>query len=124
MKLVVGDVVRDRTDMALGTVTGVVNHGTDRLVAVRLPGGGQRFIEPRGVAIVARRVEPITTGRKVVAVFALVVGLLAAYFGWQAARDIGADWGLAILAGLGGYTAVVVQYQWWLRVSGPRRFHV
>ncbi|MEU7132949.1 hypothetical protein [Streptomyces sp. NPDC046261] len=124
MKLAIGDVVRGRDALALGTVAGVTSTDTGRLVMVQLPDGGFHFSDPGSLIVVARRTAPTTTGRNVVALLAFGIALFAAFVGCRSARELGADWLLAFLSGLGGHTAVMAAYQWWLRLTGPRRFRV
>ncbi|GGP72454.1 hypothetical protein [Streptomyces abikoensis] len=124
MKLAIGDVVRACDDKALGTVAGVVGRGREKLVMIHGYGGMRRFTEPGGLELVARHTAPMTTGRQAVALIALGLALLAAYIGCRSARDLGASWLLSFLAGFGGYGAVMTAYQWWFRLTGPRRFRV
>lgn len=124
MKLAIGDVVRARDDKALGTVAGVVGRGNDRLVMIHGYGGMRRFTEPGGLELIARHTAPMTTGRHIVALIAFGLALLTAYIGCHSARDLGASWPLSFLAGFGGYGAVMTAYQWWFRLTGPRRFRV
>ncbi|MFD0386006.1 hypothetical protein ACFQ2B_37345 [Streptomyces stramineus] len=52
------------------------------------------------------------------------IALAAAFIGCRSAEELGADWLLTFLAGLGSYQAVVSAYQCWLHLTGPRRFRV
>ncbi|MFF4735053.1 hypothetical protein ACFY2W_04005 [Streptomyces sp. NPDC001262] len=124
MKLAIGDVVRVRDDKALGTVAGITDRETERLVLVRVPGGGTCITEPRELTIVARPVAPMTTGRSVVALFALGVALVAGFISCRSAQELGASWALTLVSSLGGFCAVMITYQWCLRLTGPRRFRV
>jgi hypothetical protein len=124
MQLAIGDVVRDRNDLVLGTVAGVTNHPGGGLVAVYLPGDAVRLCHPSDLDVVARYVKPATTRQGVIALGVVILGLLAAYVGSDAAWEQGAGWPLVLLSGLGPHTAVMTAYQWALRLTGPRRFRV
>lgn len=124
MHLALGDVVRDRTDMALGTVVGVATQaGVSSLsrVAVHVPGGSVRLSDPYDLEIVARHAGPATARRGLTA---LVVLAVAAVLGCLYARTAGADWLLMFLAGLGAFAAVTATYHLAVRLTGPRRFRV
>ncbi|MCD9144335.1 hypothetical protein [Streptomyces albireticuli] len=120
MKLAIGDVVQGHHEVALGTVAGITDHGDGKLVVVRVPGGGLRLLEPNALTLIARRTMPVTRGRSV----ATLIALIAAFIGCRSADDLGADWLLTVLAGLGSFKAVVIAYQCWLHLTGPRRFRV
>lgn len=124
MKLALGDVVLDRTDMALGTVAGHASHDGQNLVAVQVPGHGVRLAEPGDLVVKARCSRPSTPLRTVLTLAVLIVALLMAFIGAHSARDLGADWLLTSLSGLGGYTAVAWLHQGWLHLTGPRRFRI
>ncbi|WP_338677563.1 hypothetical protein V1460_34760 [Streptomyces sp. SCSIO 30461] len=124
MQLAIGDVVRDRSDMALATVAGLTTSAEGNLVALRLSGGGVRLAAPYDLDLVARYSRPPTAAHTVVSVLALVVALATAVVGWRSAWALGADWPLAFLTGLGCCTAVKLTFQSWVRLTGPRRFRV
>ncbi|MEU5424319.1 hypothetical protein AB0H73_01735 [Streptomyces olivoreticuli] len=124
MKLAIGDVVRGRDGADLGVVAGIVNHGSAKLVMVEGPGGMPHLATPSALVVVARRVQPTTTVQGFVALTAVSVALLAAYIGCRSAEELGADWLLTVLSGLGGYAAVMGVHQWWVLLTGPRRFRV
>ena len=124
MQLAIGDVVRDRGDMALATVAGLTTNVEGNLVALQLSGGGVRLTAPYDLDVVARYATPPTAGRTVVTVIALVASLIAAVIGWHSAQELGADWPLALLTALGSCTAVKLAFQSWARLTGPRRFRV
>ncbi|UQI47879.1 hypothetical protein M1P56_27860 [Streptomyces sp. HU2014] len=124
MKLAIGDVVQGHHEVALGTVAGITDHGDGKLVVVRVPGGGLRLLEPGALTLVARHAMPVTPGRSVAALIVLGIALVAAFIGCRSAEGLGADWLLTVLAGLGSYKAVVLVYQCWLHLTGPRRFRV
>ncbi|MCX4824391.1 hypothetical protein OG883_31960 [Streptomyces sp. NBC_01142] len=124
MKLAIGDVVRDRSDMALGTVIGVTSQTGGNLVAFYVSSHTVRLGEPDRLDVVARHTKPPTKARRVLALIAFSLALLAAFLGGHSARETGADWPLTSLASLGGYMAVAMTYHWGGRLTGPRRFHV
>lgn len=127
MFLGIGDVVRDRSDMALGIVVGITSRATDNRVAVYVSGdvGSMvRLSEPYDLDLLARHSRPNSTGRRVLALVALALSVLAALYGCLSAHALGADWLLMFLSGLGGCTAVLTTYQWCSRLTGPRRFRV
>ncbi|MEU5418752.1 hypothetical protein ACH4UT_28630 [Streptomyces sp. NPDC020799] len=124
MKLAIGDVVRGHDDTDLGVVAGVVNQGASCLVMVEVPGGMRRLAAPGALVVVARSVRPTTPVQGVVGLIAVIIGLLAAYIGCRSAQELGADWLLTVLSGLGGYTLVMTAHQCWVTLTGPRRFRV
>ncbi|RLV01335.1 hypothetical protein CTZ27_12600 [Streptomyces griseocarneus] len=125
MKLGIGDVVRDRNgNTLLGSVAGITSQENVTYVVLRLPGGGKHLADPSSLQVMARRAEAPTTGQSVVAVIALLISFFAAYVGCRSAQNLGADWLLTVLCGLGGYSAVMTVFQMWLRLTGPRRFRV
>jgi hypothetical protein len=124
MRLALGDVLRDRTDLALGTFIGVARRPSGTLVALHVPGAAVRLRDPRDVEVVARYSGPTTFRHGVVALAVLVIAGTAAYLACHSAQELGAHWGLTSLAGLGAYSAVMATHRWWLRLTGPRRFRV
>ncbi|WP_405849199.1 hypothetical protein OG211_18360 [Streptomyces niveus] len=128
MYLGIGDVVRDRSDMAVGIVVGVTRPATGNRVAVYVSGdvgsSTVRLSEPYDLDLLARHSRPNSTGRRVLALVALALSVLAAFYGCLSAHALGADWLLMFLSGLGGCTAVLTTYQWCSRLTGPRRFRV
>ncbi|WP_282685898.1 MULTISPECIES: hypothetical protein [unclassified Streptomyces] len=124
MQLAIGDVVRDRGDMALATVAGMATNAEGNLVALQLSGGGVRLTAPYDLDLVARHSRPPSAAHTVVSVLVLVVALAAAVIGWRSAQELGAGWPLAVLTGLGCCTAVKLAYDSWDRLTGPRRFRV
>lgn len=127
MHLALGDVVRDRTDMALGTVVGVAAQaGVSSLsrVAVHVPGSPVRLSDPYDLDLVARHTRPATARRGLAALVVLALALLAAVLGCLYARAAGADWLLMFLASLGAFAAVTATYHLGVRLTGPRRFRV
>lgn len=127
MHLALGDVVRDRTDMALGTVVGVATQagagGLSR-VAVHVAGSSVRLSDPYDLDIVARHTRPETARRGVAALVVLALAVLAAVLGCLYALAADADWLLMFLAGLGAFAAVTATYHLGVRLTGPRRFRV
>ncbi|WP_327736262.1 hypothetical protein OG749_23305 [Streptomyces nojiriensis] len=124
MQLAIGDVVRDRADMALATVAGMTAHAEGNLVALQLSGGGVRLTPAYGLDLVARHSRPPSAAHTVVSVLVIVVALAAAVIGWHSAQELGAGWPLAFLTGFGCCTGVKLAYDSWVRLTGPRRFHV
>ncbi|MFE5729296.1 hypothetical protein ACFQ7A_00050 [Streptomyces sp. NPDC056528] len=124
MQLAIGDVVRDRGDMALATVAGMATNAEGNLVALQLSGGGVRLTAPYDLDLVARHSQPPSAARTVVTILVLVLSLAAAVIGWYSAQELGAGWPLALLTGLGCCTAVKFMFQSWTRLTGPRRFRV
>ncbi|MCX4787672.1 hypothetical protein OG369_16205 [Streptomyces sp. NBC_01221] len=126
MHLAIGDVVRDRGDMALATVAGLATNAEGNLVALRLSGGGVRLTAPYDLDLVARYSHPPTTARMARTVIALLVAVavVAAGIGWQSAQESGVEWPMAFLTGLGSYTVGRIAFQSLLRLTGPRRFRV
>lgn len=124
MRLALGDVVRDRTDMAIGTVIGVTTQAEIRRVAVYVPGSPIRLTAPYDLDVLAHHSSPTARGRGWTALAVVVLAALAAVLGCQYARTAGADWLLMFLAGLGSFGTVTTAYQWWVRLTGPRRFRV
>ncbi|MFC8829371.1 hypothetical protein ACFT9I_28950 [Streptomyces sp. NPDC057137] len=128
MYLGIGDVVRDRSDMAVGIVVGVTSRATGNRVAVyvsgNVSGNAVRLSEPYDLDLLARHARPTSTRRGVLALGVLVLSVLAAFYGCLSAHALGAGWLLMFLSGLGGCTAVLTAYQWCSRLTGPRRFRV
>ena len=124
MQLAIGDVVRDRGDMALATVAGLATNIEGNLVALQLSGGGVRLTAPYDLDLVARYTSPPTASRTVATVIVLVASLIAAVSGWVSAQELGAGWALALLTALGSSTAVRLAYTSWGHLTGPRRFRV
>ncbi|WP_372408720.1 hypothetical protein [Streptomyces luteireticuli] len=124
MKLAIGDVVRDRADMALGTVAGLTSFGSEKCVTVQLPDGGLRLLAPGAMEVVGRHVVQPTAGQGIIALLSLVASLVVVFLSGRAAGDLGGDWLLTILCGLGGHYMVMLAYQWWTRFTSPRRFRI
>ncbi|WP_405797379.1 hypothetical protein [Streptomyces sp. NBC_01506] len=124
MYLGIGDVVRDRADMAVGIVVGVTSRATGNRVAVYVSGDAVRLSELYDLDLLARHARQISTGRRVLALVVLVLSVLAAFYGCLSAHALGAGWLLMFLSGLGGFTAVLTAYQWCGHLTGPRRFRV
>ncbi|WP_327368689.1 hypothetical protein [Streptomyces sp. NBC_01217] len=124
MKLALGDVVRDRGDMALGTVVGVTSQTGVSLVAFYVSSGSVRLGEPDELDVVARYVKPPTKARRVLTRISAGLALAAAFLGGCSAQEAGADWSLTLLTSLGSYMAVAIAYHWGSRLADPRRFRV
>ncbi|WP_329456774.1 hypothetical protein [Streptomyces sp. NBC_01497] len=124
MLLAIGDVVRDASDMALGTVLGVVPDPDGLRVAVHIPGRPVRLIDPYDVQLVARRARSATPARRVVDLAVVLVVGLAVFAAVSYAQAAGAGWLVTLLSGLGAVTAVTVVARWCVRMSAPQRFRV
>ncbi|WP_328914641.1 MULTISPECIES: hypothetical protein [unclassified Streptomyces] len=122
MHLAIGDVVRDRTTQALGTVAGVAGHPDGPR---RLPGPADLHLaEPADLDIVARATVPATHRNSALRAAKYVIGVLFAFVAGHSAREIGADWVLTFLAGVGGFSAATAAVRWSARLVSPRRFRV
>ena len=124
MKLAIGDVVRDHHDMALGSVVGVADHTDGKLVAFYVSGDSVRLSDPDRLDYVARRPQAMTKTRRILVRIAFVIAVLVAFISGHDARELGADWPLVLMTGLGGFTAVSLAFGWADRLAGPRRFRV
>ncbi|MFE2489553.1 hypothetical protein ACFXGR_41130 [Streptomyces mirabilis] len=124
MKLAIGDVVRDHSDMALGTVVGVADHIDGKLVAFYVSGNAVRLSGSDGLDVVARYARPATKVRRVLTRITFVIALLAAFISGHSVQELGADWRLTLVASLGGYVAVAIAHYWGGRLASPRRFRV
>ncbi|MCX5423643.1 hypothetical protein [Streptomyces sp. NBC_00078] len=65
MLLAIGDVVRIRSNKALGTVAGIASHRAGNLVDVQMNGNTLRPVRPQDIELVARGFKPMTTGRAI-----------------------------------------------------------
>jgi hypothetical protein len=123
MRLAIGDVVRDRTNMALGTVAGIASHADGPLIAFQVS-DDLHLAEPEDIDIVARSATSATTGWKAARAVGYVLAALFSFVAGHSARDLGADWLLTSLAGAGGYSAATATARWSARLVSPRRFRV
>ena len=78
MRIAIGDVVRVRSDQALGMVVSITNTGGGAVLHLHTDGRGSRTVSPRAVEHVARVRDRMSTGRAVVT---LVVILIAVVIG-------------------------------------------
>lgn len=124
MRLTIGDLVRDHTDMALGTVVGLAKRTAGDQVAVYVSGDSVRLSDPYDLTVVSRYRKPTTSRGEVLAVVALIAAVVAAGFGCEAAYAAGAGWQVMFLSSLGAFTSVMAAYRCWVWLSGPRRFYV
>ncbi|MFI9269796.1 hypothetical protein ACIGXM_03620 [Kitasatospora sp. NPDC052896] len=124
MQLAIDDVVRDRSDMTLGTVAGIANQAGDTLVVVQLSDGELRRISPVDLDVVGRCSRPASAARNLVTVAVMLVAVLAAVVGCGAEMGTGGGWLLAVLTGLGAASAVMGAFQLCLRMTAPRRIRV
>lgn len=106
MQLAIGDVVRVRNEDLLGTVTGVSNYGTVRVVSVRLGGGTMRYLPSHAIDLIARTSRPMSVGRAVTTLVLFVVGVVAAVLNGQSVQELGGGFGLTFLVGFGTFAAV------------------
>ncbi|MDH6119314.1 hypothetical protein [Kitasatospora sp. GAS204B] len=124
MQIAIGDVVRDRSDMALGTVTGVARQAGGSVVVIQVSGGELRQVRHYDLEVVARGPEPKTVARGVVACIVLAVSFVAGALAGDAEMASGGSLLLAILAAFGSSTAVMTAVQIIQRVADPRRISV
>lgn len=126
MHLALGDVVRDRTHMVIGTVARIDTNETNetRRVVVSVPGSVPRPVAVGDLEIVRRYSHPPTSRLRLMAVFFLLVALLAAYIAGSAVRTLGGNWPLTVLAGLGAFNFFQSGFRWYRRLTGPRRYRV
>lgn len=123
MRLAIGDVVRDRGDQVLGTVAGLASHPHGPLVAVQIS-DDLRLAEPEDLVLVARASGQAVPAGAALTVFGYTIASLLAYAATHSARELGADWTLSVLAGLGGFAVITTAMRWALRLAGPRRFRI
>lgn len=124
MQIAIGDVVRDRSDMALGTVTGVASLVGGSVVVIQLSGGELRQVQHYDLEVVGRGPEPKTVARGVVSFVVLAVSFVAAVLVGNAEMASGGSLLLAVLAAFGSSTAIVTAVQIIQRVADPRRIRV
>ncbi|WP_202235463.1 hypothetical protein [Actinacidiphila reveromycinica] len=67
---------------------------------------------------------PPTSRRNAARAAGYVLAVLFAFVAGRSAREVGADWLLAFLAGVGGFSAVTTVVRWSARLVSPRRFRV
>ncbi|MCT9092614.1 hypothetical protein N4G70_27645 [Streptomyces sp. ASQP_92] len=123
MRLAVGDVVRDRRDLVMGTVIGL-DSGNSRLVVVQVPGQTVRVLPGRDLEIVRRYTRPRSTKHRVVALAVVVGALTAAYVAAHSVQLLGGSWLLMVAAALGTYTGLDTVYSLGVRLAGSRRTRV
>lgn len=124
MRLAIGDVVRDRNTLTLGTVAGVASHAGLVLIALHVSDGGIRYAEPGSLDVLARSPKPMTPARTVATLVVVALAALAAFLGCRSAQELGADWPLTAVTSLGSYSAVMLVFQVGQRLTGPPRFRV
>jgi hypothetical protein len=123
MHLTIGDIVRDRGDRTLGTVAGFAVHPDGPLVAVRVA-DDLHLSEPGDLDLVGRAAAPAIAGDRALTVFGRGVATLLGYVAVHSAHDLGADWVLSLLAGVGAYAAVTAAVRCALRLIRPRRLPI
>lgn len=123
MRLAIGDVVRDRTDMVIGTVARIeINEA--RRVLVNVPGSFPRPVSAKDLEIVSRYTQPATARLRLMAVFVFLVALLTSYVAGHSVRLLGGDWLLTFMAALGAYEIYEIAFRWARRLTGARRFRI
>lgn len=124
MKLAIGDVVRDHRDMALGTVVGVADHASGKLVAFCISGDLVRVSAPEDLDVIARHTVPMTKTRQLMARVSLAIALFAALVSGLDAWSLTADWRFTCVTALGGYAVIALAFHCGSLLVGPRRFRV
>ncbi|MGW2371997.1 hypothetical protein [Kitasatospora sp. NPDC001683] len=124
MQLAIGDVVRDRSDMALGTVAGAAEQADGSVVVIQLSGGELRQVRRYDLELVGRRPESESDGGSVASWGVRGVAFAVATVGGGAELASGGGWLLAFLVGLGSSSAVMTAFQAVQRMAVPRRIHV
>lgn len=123
MRLAIGDVVRDRTDMVMGTIARI-DINAARSVLMNVPGGFPRAVAVTDLEIVSRYSKRPTSKLRLAAVFTLVIALLTAYIAAHSVQSLGGSWLLMAMAALGGYQMHEIAFRLARRLTGPRRFRV
>ncbi|MFD3885038.1 hypothetical protein [Streptomyces microflavus] len=124
MKLAIGDVVRDRSDLTLGTMAGVTVRNGTSVVALCVSGGALRLSAPHDLEFVARRVPVRRRADAIRDVVIFVLAAISACCGAIFAQDAGAGLGVTAFATTGGFTTVLAAYGFGKWLVGPRRFRV
>ncbi|MGW1287773.1 hypothetical protein ACWD4N_29795 [Streptomyces sp. NPDC002586] len=106
MLLAIGDVVRIRSDKALGTVAGVASHRAGNLVDVQMNSNFLRPVRPQDIELVARGFKPMTTSRAVATLLYFVLGIAAAVADSVYVRHLGANWSVVTFVAVTSFTAV------------------
>ncbi|MHA5050270.1 hypothetical protein [Streptomyces sp. SD15] len=106
MLLAIGDVVRVRSDKALGTVAGVATHRSGNVIDVQMNGRTLRPVRPADIELVARGAKPMTSGRALATLLFLVLGLAAAVVNGHYVRDLGANWATVVFVSFTSVTTV------------------
>ncbi|OIJ89770.1 hypothetical protein [Streptomyces colonosanans] len=123
MRLAIGDVVRDRTDMVIGTVARIDMNEAGRVV-LTVPGGFPRLVAVADLEIVSRYSKPPTAKLHLAAVLVFLIALLTSYIAAHSVQLLGGSWLLTFMAGLGAYEIYSIGFRWCCRLTGPRRFRV
>lgn len=124
MRLAIGDIVRDRSDEALGTVAGLGRTDGPSLVLVSVSGRGTRVARPGNVELVARGKRPASTARSVAVLALFACGLVGAYLTASAVGQLGGHWLVQFAAGLGAFQSAGLVLKAFGSATGPRRFRV
>lgn len=91
MKLGIGDVVRDRHDHTLGTVTALHRRTNGNAVEILIAPRVVRTLKPADVEQVARGTRPMTTSRTVATLLFLALAVASAVVNVLYLRQIHAD---------------------------------
>lgn len=106
MLLAIGDVVRIRRSMALGTVAGIASHRVGNVVDVQMNGNTLLPMRPQDIELVARGFKPMTTGRAVATLLFFLLGIGSAVANSVYVRGLGANWALVTFVAITSVTAV------------------
>jgi hypothetical protein len=90
MRIAIGDVVRVKSDQALGTVVCVTRSGRGSVVHLHTDGLGSRVVSPEDLEHVARIYKPTTPGRSIVTLLLLALGLVIAVSNGLTLHNLGA----------------------------------
>ncbi|MFF2651701.1 hypothetical protein [Streptomyces sp. NPDC058045] len=123
MRLAVGDVVRDRTDMVLGTVARI-DRNTARRVVVHVPGSVTRAACAEDLEVVRRHTAPVTGRRQIAAGLVLLAAVVTGGCCAHNVRVLGGSWLLAAITAVGAYEVFAVAFRVVRRLAGPRRFRI
>ncbi|MFE4856107.1 hypothetical protein [Streptomyces sp. NPDC056670] len=123
MRLAIGDVVRDRRDLVMGTVIGL-DSGNSRLVVMHVPGQAVRVLPGQDLEIIRRYARPRTTRHRMVALAVVVGAVIAAYVAAHSVELLGGSWLLMGAAALGAYSGLDTVYRLGVRLAGTRRTRV
>ncbi|MDH6111538.1 hypothetical protein P3T36_004692 [Kitasatospora sp. MAP12-15] len=124
MELALGDVVLDRSDLALGMVAGVASQADGNMVVLQLSGGELRPVSQYHLELVGRRPAPTTAARSLATWSVLGVATTAAAVGFSTKAAAGGGWLPALLIGFGSASVVMTSFRFLQRMTAPRRIRV